>query len=151
MIMDALARRRGAVSMVNPWVNSCGLIENRIEICAEGQVCDNGTCVCNPMALLPPMCEDGRVVQSDGCGLNPTVVDTCLPPTDCIDGRCLRPNCEPLDEICDGTDNDCDGRLDEEAPCPAGRVVPSVAVQHPGPSANHVNRAQMNVPLDTRA
>ncbi|MEE2787732.1 MAG: hypothetical protein VX589_10365 [Myxococcota bacterium] len=102
------------------WVNSCGLIEEQIQMCGDTERCELGQCVCDPARPVPPMCDGNMVVQFDGCGMDRMIVDVCVPPTNCVDGQCVRPNCVPMDELCNGVDDDCDGRVDEEAPCQNG-------------------------------
>ncbi len=59
---------------------------------------------------------DDRLVCLPDCALA-----GCRPGLDCrIDGACAPPMCAPVAERCDGADDDCDGRADEDAPCPAG-------------------------------
>jgi hypothetical protein len=63
--------------------------------CRDGWVCGQGACV--------PDCELADCPGGAECG---------------GDGLCREPACVPEDEVCNGADDDCDGRADEGADCP---------------------------------
>ena len=111
--------RRRCVDGEPHWFDSCGRLGELIEMCADGLICKDGECACDPAAPGPTNCEGTDVVQRDGCGMVLNIVEACGPAQVCVDGQCLIPNCQPADEMCDGLDNDCDGNLDEAAPCPS--------------------------------
>ena len=73
--------------------------------CGEGGVCLAGSC-CDRAANC-----QGKECGDDGCGgsCGDCPGDSCHDV--CVDGLCQAAN--PVDEICDGRDNNCDGTIDE--------------------------------------
>lgn len=65
---------------------------------AAGPVCGNGT------VESGETCDDGNAVSDDGCS------STCQLET---------PSCVPEAEVCDSSDNDCDGQIDEGLETPS--------------------------------
>ena len=101
----------------------------RLGVCAEGvQMCTDGGVECVPSAQAAlEVCDgldndcDGRTdenVPGVGRGCSTGAAGVCGPgQTRCVDGAilCIRHE-DPSREICDGADNDCDGRADEDNP-----------------------------------
>jgi Cys-rich repeat protein len=47
----------------------------------------------------------------------------------CQQGLCVKPSCTPQPEVCNGIDDDCDGIVDDGAPCAAGQSCIAGACQ----------------------
>ncbi|HVX96579.1 MAG TPA: MopE-related protein [Polyangia bacterium] len=112
-----------------------------VGICKAGTtVCMNGHLVCEQMSTpMPEVCnnvdDDCNGIPDDG--VLPGTGDDCLCPgtkpeqvgvgvckggkTACRGGKIVCEGCVgPSAEICDGKDNDCDGKVDTQTTCPSG-------------------------------
>ena len=102
-------------------------------IAPDAVVCPNNTsdrviggeCRCgfDPPCADPTECRHGRCYVSDTSGDNCEFDDQCPSGYSCIRAHCSPTECEV--EICDGYDNDCDGRLDEGSGSPLSLWCPS--------------------------
>ena len=116
----------GAVDEMNPG-GGMNCNTGRSGICADGlSVCRNGAPGCDAIGMpSDELCDavdndcDGRIDEGtqggDDCetGLD----GICAAGTTVCMGDSLEcvPNAQPVDEVCDGLDNDCDGSADEDA------------------------------------
>jgi MYXO-CTERM domain-containing protein len=116
---------------------ACG---NGIGTCAAGVfACVNGQLICNTVSMPKAETCNGKDDDCDGVidnGVLPGVGDDCLCPNEtqaqvgvgvckggkkvCRNGGLACDGCVgPSAEICDGKDNDCDGKSDVDAMCPS--------------------------------
>lgn len=82
--------------------------------------CVGGVCSCGGMEScdlreecqdVPCDCRYGGCIPTDINGENCEFDSECISGHECIEGHCTFVSCVP--EVCDGHDNDCDGRIDE--------------------------------------
>ena len=111
-------------------------------VCPNGTMCVNGQCggMCSP---TPEKCDgldnncDGKVDEptpgailcpnGGACVMGACMSQPCTINADCPLGQICTPNgvcspggCAPINEKCDGLDNDCDGVVDD---APAGSLI----------------------------
>ena len=65
-------------------------------------------------------CYGNDVYRLNDCGEPDYIIQECGARERCMNGECVSQDCAPMDETCDGVDNDCDGRLDEGDLCTEG-------------------------------
>ena len=107
-------------------------------VCKDGGDCESGRCTSNQCTS----CSDGQMngPESDldcGGGECPKCQDgqKCKTGSDCIGGGCEGGKCCSVnacgectsnpDEVCDGKDNDCDGKTDETPDIGTGELCPN--------------------------
>jgi hypothetical protein len=100
--------------ILNTSVHHCGECDNR----CPGDIsdrCEDGMCMCGNSLACPEdyECRLGVCLAPDPEGSNCEFDDACPSGYLCIRAHCTRVSCEP--EQCDGSDNDCDGFVDENA------------------------------------
>jgi Cys-rich repeat protein len=117
-------------------------------LCSNGLMCANGQCggMCVPK---PEVCDatdndcDGQVDEvtpgtvlcpnGGQCVMGSCTIQQCMTNAECPFGQICTPNgvcspsgCVPMNEKCNGLDDDCDGVVDDAAPgsliCPAGQL-----------------------------
>ena len=110
--------------------NDCdGLVDEGQDLCGLGQECHMGRCaLIEPTSCVPKSARPCYDAAIDTLGVGPCQAgfQLCVPDQEgqpiwsrCVDAL------TPQAERCDGQDNDCDGRVDEEPDqrlCPAGAV-----------------------------
>jgi len=132
----------GAPEICDGGDNDCdGLLDNELDaiVCGVGECQSTGDSCgangevlgCTPLEPLEEIC-DGLDNDCDG------VIDNDIPEQTCGVGECMvvipgcaegsATQCEEAmatasPEVCDGLDNDCDGRADNDAVCPDGECI----------------------------
>ncbi|HSB49780.1 MAG TPA: MopE-related protein [Nitrosopumilaceae archaeon] len=122
----------GTIDNGNPGGGSSCLVAGQFGVCSTGTLsCTNGGLVCNPTTLPgtnPETCNgldddcDGQADEANpggGESCNTGLSGVCSAGTSaCTNGALIcNPTTQPSPEACNGTDDDCDGTVDEDAVC----------------------------------
>jgi hypothetical protein len=114
------------------WINSCGVIGDRIATCMAMEICEDGACNCTTTGSGVRGCYGNEVYRFNDCGEPAYPIQACGAREMCVNGSCVPAGCNAEEEACDGQDNDCDGTVDEGQLCADGSMCTEGRCGMPG-------------------